>query len=73
MVDTNFDEFYECPKEFLTLDRKLAKSLSEVIPKYLRDRNTNKETAYHQKGQQIKGRQILVMISRHVGANHALG
>ncbi len=72
-MDTNFDEFYECPKEFLTLDRKLAKSLSEVIPKYLRDRITNKETAYHQKGQQIKGRQILWMICREFDVNTDLG
>ncbi len=50
-VGTTFEQFYECPKEFITLDRKLAKSLSEIIPKFLKDRITNKETAYHMKGQ----------------------
>ena len=52
-AESLFDQFYTCPTEFVTLDRKLAKSLSEVIPKYLRDRITNKETAYHAKGQHI--------------------
>ncbi len=70
---TTFDEFYNCPKEFLTLDRKLAKSLSEIIPKALRDRITNKETAYHNLGQQIKGRQILWMICREFDVNADLG
>ena len=32
-INTTFDQFYSCPKEFLTLDRKLAKALSEIIPK----------------------------------------
>jgi hypothetical protein len=72
-VDTTFDQFYECPKEFLTLDRKLAKSLVEIIPKYLKDRITNQETAYHMRGQQIKGRQILWMMSREFDVNTDLG
>jgi hypothetical protein len=55
------------------LDRKLAKSLSEIIPRFLKDRITNKETAYHQKGQQIKGRQILWMICREFDVNTNLG
>ena len=72
-INTTFDQFYTCPKEFLTLDRKLAKSLSEIIPKYLKDRITNKETAYHFRGQQIKGRQILWMVCREFDVNTDLG
>ena len=72
-IDSTFDEFYECPKEFLTLDRKLAKSLTECIPRYLKDRITNKETVYHSRGQQIKGRQILWMICREFDVNTDLG
>mgnify|MGYP000102235867 FL=1 len=72
-VDTKFDEFYDCRQEFLTLDRKIAKSLSEIIPRHLRDRITNQETVYHTKGQQIKGRQILWMICREFDVNTDLG
>ena len=32
-VNITFEQFYECPKEFLTLDRKLAKSLK--VPRFL--------------------------------------
>ncbi len=31
--NTTFDEFYDCPMAFLTLDRKMAKALSEGCPK----------------------------------------
>jgi hypothetical protein len=72
-TDTTFDQFYECPKEFLTLDRKLAKSLSQVCPKYVRDKLTNKEVTYQNKGQQIKGLQILWMIAREFDVNMDLG
>ena len=71
--NTTFDEFYECPMAFLTLDRKMAKALSEVCPKSLKDQLTNKEVVYQNKGQQIKGRQILWMIARTFDVNVDLG
>ncbi len=72
-TESQFDALYECESDFITLDRKLAKSLSDIIPKYLRDRLTNKETAYQMKGQHIKGRQILQMICREFDVNQYIG
>ncbi len=69
----NVEQFYECPKEFLTLDRKLAKYLSQVLPKFLLDLIAKRETAYHMEGQQIKGRQIRWVICRELFINTDLG
>jgi len=72
-VGTTFEQFYDCPREFLGLDRKLARGLPEILPKYLLQQLTNKETAYQAKGQQIKGRQILWMVCREFDVNTDLG
>ncbi len=72
-INATYDQLYECTKEVLTWDRKMTKELSEIIPKYLKDRITNKETAYHFRGQQIMGRQILWMMCREFDVNTDLG
>ena len=58
---------------FLTLDRKLSKSLAEILPQDLEDRLSIKEVEFHPKGLQIKGRQILWMIARDFGCDTDLG
>ena len=69
----SFDDLAICEDRFQVLDRKLAKSLMEILPTALLHKITLKETTCLNKGYQLRGRQILMLICAEFKVNADLG
>ena len=54
-----FDELANCEDRFQVLDRKLARSLMEILPSLLLHQITLKESVCFNMGYQLRGRQII--------------
>ena len=56
---TTLEQLADCDKCFQMLDRKLGLSLTEILPPPMLKKMTLKEAIAHNKGTQLRGRQIL--------------
>ena len=69
----SFEDLATCEDRFQVLDRKLAKSLMEILPSALLNKITLKESVCLSKGYQLRGRQILMLICDEFKVNADIG
>ena len=70
---TTLEQLADCDKCFQMLDRKLGLSLTEILPPPMLKKMTLKEAIAHNKGTQLRGRQILWLICKEFEVNASLG
>ena len=70
---TTIEQMADCEKCFQLLDRKLGLSLTEILPPPMLKKMTLKESIAHNKGTQLRGRQILWLICKEFEVNSSLG
>ena len=68
-----FDELANCKDHIQVLDRKLARSLMEILPSALLHKITLKESICLSKGYQLRGRQIIMLICGEFSVNADIG
>ena len=68
-----FDDLATCEDRFQVLDRKLAKSLMEILPSALLHKITLKESICLNKGYQLRCRQIIMLICGEFTVNADIG
>ena len=70
---STFDHLATCEDRFQVLDRKLARSLMEILPSALLHKITLKESVCLNKGYQLRGRQIIMLICGEFSVNADIG